>query len=205
MGRRAIDLTNQTFGELTAKRQVDFKSKNAKWECVCSCGNIVVTESQKLRKGTSRSCGCKRGEYKIKTMGTHGMTNTRIYRIWHSMISRCEYPGTNGYEFYGGRGISVCEEWRNNFEAFHNWAVKNGYSDKMSIDRIDNSRNYEPSNCRWADKYTQDNNRRSNVYIEMDGKKHTIAEWSRITGINKETIRSRIRSGKTGKELFKKV
>ena len=117
------------------------------------------------------------------------------------MKGRCGIPGYSGYEHYGGRGISVCDEWKNDFMAFYNWAMENGYTDNLSIDRIDVNGNYCPENCRWADSHTQSNNKRNNRYLEIDGKKKTIAEWAKISGIHPQTITDRIdKSGLTPKE-----
>ena len=204
MGRKAIDLTGQTFGYLTViKRDESNQSgKNAKWECLCVCGSTTITEGAKLRKGIAKSCGCKRGVLKISTMNTHGKTNTRLYRIWHSMKSRCDYD-FKGSERYRGRGIKVCSDWNDSFYKFYDWAISNGYSDFLTIDRIDSNGNYEPSNCRWADKLTQDNNRRSNKTLEINGESRTIAEWSRISRVKYETIRSRISRGCAGSDLIR--
>lgn len=203
MGRKAIDITGKTFGYLTVIEKIESTSKNAKFKCVCICGKEIETEGQKLRSGKTKSCGCRRGELKVKTMGTHGKTNTRLYRIWHSMISRCKYD-FKGSERYFGRGIKVCKEWENSFEVFYEWAMLNGYKDELTIDRIDFNGNYEPSNCRWVGKLDQDNNRGSNKKIEIKGEFHTIAEWSRISGVKYETIRSRLSRGETGIDLIKK-
>lgn len=197
MGRPHIDLSGQKFSELTVVgRDTTKRGKGAYWICRCSCDNTTSTEGAKLRKGKTKSCGCKRGKLKIETMGTHGMTNTRLYRIWHSMKSRCKYKSTNNYERYGGRGIKVCAEWDKNFELFARWAHSNGYKDYLSLDRENFDGNYEPSNCRWVKKVEQDNNRSSNRHIEHNGKQCTIAEFARIRGLKYETVRSRIRAGK---------
>ena len=202
MGRKAIDLTGQRFGKLTVIEKAETLNKNARFKCRCDCGNEMIVESQKLRNGKTNSCGCLRIEAIKKANTTHGQTKTRLYRIWHSMKSRCNYD-FKGSERYYGKGIKVCEDWENSFESFRDWAMDNGYTDDLTIDRIDSDGNYEPSNCRWAGKLTQDNNRSSNKKIEINGELHTIAEWSRISGVKYETIRSRLSRGKSGNDLIK--
>ena len=120
------------------------------------------------------------------------MTGTKIYYSYQGMLSRCKYPSNIGYHQYGGRGIKVCDEWANSFEAFYDWSMKNGYSEDLSIDRIDVNGNYEPSNCRWATRKTQMNNKTNSRYLTYNGETHTMAEWSDITGICYGTLKSRI-------------
>ena len=121
--------------------------------------------------------------------------NERLYRIWRAMRDRCQRKGNDRYENYGGRGISVCAEWQD-YESFKRWAVQSGYQEGLSIDRIDNDGNYEPSNCRWASNSEQCNNKRNNHIVEYEGESHTVAEWARITGIPYPTIQSRINRDK---------
>ena len=106
-------------------------------------------------------------------------------------------PNAKGYKNYGGRGIKVCDEWAESFKAFYEWAVSNGYDDTLTIDRIDVDGDYEPENCRWVDRTTQANNKRNNRILEVNGVKHTMMEWERLTGINHSTIISRLKSGYT--------
>jgi len=127
----------------------------------------------------------------------HGYSHTRIDHIYKSMISRChkvDYSNKN-YLKYGAKGITVCEEWRQNKVAFFEWAFANGYKEDLTIDRIDPSKGYSPENCRWVSYITQNNHRKSNRFIEVDGESHTIAEWSRITGVKPGTIQHRISHG----------
>jgi hypothetical protein len=123
------------------------------------------------------------------------ITKSRIYSTWHNMKSRCYNPNTQHYNHYGGRGIIVCDEWKNSFQAFHKWAIENGYRDDLTIDRIDVNGNYEPSNCRWVDMYCQNNNTSKNRYITHNGETKTAAEWARQYGINTRLFSTRMRRG----------
>lgn len=122
----------------------------------------------------------------------HGGAGTRLYNIWKHMKQRTSNPNDKNYPDYGGRGIRVCDEWVNDFPAFKTWAIANGYTDALSIDRIDVNGNYEPSNCRWIPFSNQGGNKRNCNYLSAFGKTATVAEWSKETGIPAETIRSRI-------------
>ena len=119
---------------------------------------------------------------------------TRLYNIWHNMRTRCYNPNYTYYNRYGGRGIAICEEW-NKYETFKKWALENGYSDNLTLDRKDNNKNYDPSNCRWVSRKTQANNRNNGLIIEFEGKRKTCAEWSEETGISYKTLENRIRHG----------
>lgn len=125
----------------------------------------------------------------------HGGTGTRLHKIWSSMKERCSRPTHSYYADYGGRGIAVCEEWRNDFPTFKKWAEANGYADNLTIDRKDVNGDYSPDNCRWATMREQQNNKRSNHLVSLNGVTHTITEWADILGINKTTIKERLRCG----------
>ena len=136
----------------------------------------------------------------------HGMIHTRLYSIWHCMKVRCYIKSCLSYKNYGGRGIKICDEWKNDFISFYNWSLANGYKDNLTIDRIDVNGNYEPSNCRWVSKKEQDNNRRTNRFIEYNGIKKTIQQWAEEKGINTYTLRKRIRMyGEKSEKLFMPV
>lgn len=188
---KSVDLTGQQFGKLTVlERNGTSRSRQAVWLCKCECGNTKNVQSYDLRSGNTQSCGCQRKENFTHT--SHGHSGERLHAIWVGMKSRCYNSHRKNYKDYGDKGVVVCDEWKENFEAFYNWAMANGYSDDLSIDRIDSDGNYEPSNCRWADSVIQMNNRTCAAIIECNGEKHTVAEWSRITGIKYATIYARI-------------
>lgn len=197
-GKR-IDLTGLKFSHLTVIEYVG-KEKYGQtiWKCKCDCGNYKDIRGSKLRSGEVKSCGCMRHPYK------HHMTDTRMYNIWCTMKARCFRPTCKKYKDYGGRGITMCDEWKNDFMSFYEWSMSNGYSDELSIDRIDNNGSYEPSNCRWADAITQSNNTRTNVYLTYQSETHTLAEWSRILGISYSTMIKRRSKGLTTEEILKK-
>lgn len=158
-----IDLLNQKFGRLTVIRKAGKTNQNAQlWECVCECGQHTFTTTARLRKGKTRSCGCLHLETLRTATYKHGGGGTRLYYSWYAMVDRCNNPKNKRFHRYGGRGISVCEEWEKDFSVFREWAMKNGYSDDLSIDRIDNDGNYEPSNCKWSTAKEQANNRSTN-------------------------------------------
>lgn len=134
------------------------------------------------------------------------LSRTRLYRIFDHMKQRCYNKHNTRYKDYGGRGIEVCNEWCNNFQVFSDWSMSNGYKEDLTIDRIDVNGNYEPSNCRWVDNVTQQNNKRNSVYLTYNGKSQTMAQWSRELGINRHTLNKRHQRGYTDTEcLFGRV
>ena len=129
----------------------------------------------------------------------------RLYGIWKGMKSRCNNPARKSYADYGGRGITVCDEWAQSFEKFRDWALANGYRDDLTLDRKENDGPYSPENCRWATQAEQSNNTRRNHIVEAFGESHTLAEWGKINGLSYNTIKTRMRKGATGEELVKPV
>lgn len=188
---KAIDLTGKRFGRLTVLSFVEDHRQGTYWLCRCDCGNEKVIKGQSLREGWTKSCGCFDRETKGSRASTHGLSKTRLYRIWVNMHRRCEYEKNGGYSYCGAKGITVCEEWKS-FEPFRDWALANGYTDNLTIDRIDNSIGYMPSNCRWVTMKAQENNRRNCHYLTLNGETHTVTEWAEIKGISKHTLSGRI-------------
>ena len=155
------DLNGAQFGRLTVTgRAENDKSGLVRWRCVCSCGKVVVARGQDLRRGRQVSCGCWRDENTTKRDTKHGHTGTRLHRIWKNMKSRCYNPRVASFKDYGARGIRICAEWVDDFEAFYTWAMTHGYRDDLTIDRIDVDSGYSPNNCRWATHAEQQQNKR---------------------------------------------
>lgn len=193
MSRKPIDLKGRQFGRLSVTREAEgYRSPGGQlhrqWLCLCACGETAKVRQQHLLNGHTESCGCASRD----SHTTHGMSKTPAYRSWKSMMSRCYSEKDIGWKHYGGRGIGVCDRWHD----FLNFASDMGQPPKgMSIDRIDPDGDYGPGNCRWADRLTQSNNRRSNVRLYFRGKEMTIAEWAREIGVSAETLKRRIDKG----------
>lgn len=188
-----IDLTGQKFGRLTViERAENNKNGSSQWVCRCECGNNKVVFIGNLKNGHTTSCGCLQREQAVKANTKHGMKHTRIYNEWCGINRRCYNQNDRCYNNYGGRGITICDEWKNDFQAFYNWAMANGYADDLTIDRIDVNGNYEPSNCRWITRKEQGNNTRRNHLLTYNGKTQTLAQWADEIGISYDTLCSRI-------------
>lgn len=185
------DLSNQKFGKLTAIAPAGKQGKAILWRCVCECGNEKTVRGNNLTTGAVRSCGCMMKENNLK----HGGSKTRLYRIWGGIIRRTEDCNRKEYADYGARGIRMCTEWRDDFAEFQRWSLENGYTDSLSIDRIDPDGNYCPENCRWSGKLQQENNKRVNLILTVNGESKTAAEWATISGIPAYQIRKRKRHG----------
>lgn len=184
------DLSNKQFGYLKAIKYVRVPNLvKIHWECICVCGKTHIASAANLKKGDIKSCGCMRGKLLSKANKKHGLSKSRIYYIWNNMLGRITNPNNKDYPNYGGRGITVQEDWKT-FDNFYN-DMKEGYSDLLTLDRINNNKGYSKQNCRWANITTQSTNRRTNVVI--GGK--TLSEISYSLGGNRHLVRTRLNLG----------
>jgi len=190
------DLVGQKFGRLVVLYDTgERKNGNVVWHCKCDCGNEVDRRSDHLTSGATKSCGCYNRERAAEVHTTHGMARQRerhpVYLAWHDMLQRCENPNFTTYKDYGGRGIRVCEEWHD-AKIFIDWALANGWREGLTIDRINNNGNYEPSNCRWVTRKEQARNKRNNHLITFNEKTQPMAQWAEEVNISVQTLSARI-------------
>ena len=196
---KMIDMTDQTFnGCKVIKREGSDKDRKATWLCQCFCGKSFITTGKSIRLGFTKSCGCHKKNI-IMNAGmnnkTHGMTKTRLYRIWRGIKKRCRYEKDASYKYYGSKGIDVCDEWFDSFDNFKDWALSNGYNDSLTIDRIDNSKGYYPENCKWSTYKEQARNRSNNVKMNFRNESLTKSEVAEKLGISRNLLQYRLNKG----------
>lgn len=198
MNKNIIDLTGKRFGLLTVI-EIAGKAPNGRiqWRCICDCGTEKIVKGHDLKSGETKSCGCYKYRKKLDSKNRIPATSKRLYKVWASMIQRCENKRCERYGDYGERGIRVCDEWRKNYYSFENWALSKGYIEsakrgQCTIDRIDNNKGYCPENCRWVTNKIQCNNRRNNRLLTLNGETHTLTEWADIKGIPGQVVRDRL-------------
>ena len=203
---KRLDLTGQRVGRLTVVEACEnYVSKTGRkysaWLCRCDCGNYKKVLTINIRQKTVRSCGClakkvhsQSVQKAIKASTKHGDTGSRLYQIWAAMKRRCYNPNTAYYEIYGGRGVTVCESWQN-YVPFKEWAYSVGYTDTLTLDRIDCDGDYTPNNCRWISIQEQQRNRRNNRRYEYNGNYYTVQEIAAMTGLKPRTVQGRIEQG----------
>ena len=201
VGGRQSNLVGQVFGRLTATEDLGNVEGYRAYRCLCSCGEETMVAAYRLlhEKGP-RSCGCLQREAVTK----HGMEGTSIYTTWQMMRARCEDPRHKSFPSYGGRGIAVCERWKNSFQNFYD-DMGEPPSNLHTLDRRDNDGNYEPENCRWATPEEQANNRSNSVFIEYGGRRQTLTQWAREYGIHPITLAGRLKRGWSVKNALKTV
>lgn len=205
-----VDISGNKFGRLTAVKVDHSDGHSNFWLCKCDCGNLIVVRLQHLRQGMTKSCGCLQREMR-KTRGerskigertrTHGLSSHPLHNVWNGMKSRCYNHNHKYFHRYGGRGISICNEWKDNFLDFYNWCVNHGYKDGMTVDRIDNDGDYKPSNCRLVDYVKQANNKSNTIYVIHNGKSYTISDICKITGLKRRTVYERVKKGLSFEEI----
>lgn len=198
MGKQAvlIDLTGKQFGYWEVlKRTSNGKYNQSMWLCRCKCGNEKIVSGNDLRRGKTISCGCYRKDLISNRFSTHKQSKTRLYRIWCAIKKRCFNTNAYYYNRYGGRGITMCEEWKDNFVSFYNWSIINGYKENLSIDRTDNDGDYIPNNCRWVEPKIQQRNKHNNHREYFSGKLLCLADIAELTGYSFKAIQHRIKRG----------
>lgn len=199
------DLSGRRFGRLIVLTRAENNARGKSyWLCQCDCGEKTKVRADGLRGGSSQSCGCLGRERRLKATQKHGLSKCSqyyhpLYSVWDGIIQRCTNSNSGSYRLYGERGIAICKEWRNDFTSFYNWALSNGYEKGKQIDRINVDGGYKPSNCRWVTTYEQARNKRSNVYVEYEGKKMCLTDAAALAGIKMATIYYR---RKRNKPLF---
>ena len=162
----------------------------------CDCGNEKVVYAAHLKRGYTKSCGCIQREMMVNRKTTHGETGTPLFNVWMSMKERCRNPNVRTYHRYGGRGISVSEEW-NLYENFRDWAHENGYEAGLEIDRIDNNGNYSPDNCRWATRKQNTRNTSKTIFLNAFGERKSLADWAEDDRcvVERKTLWRRLKDG----------
>lgn len=195
------DLTGKRFGRLTVIKKIGAaKNRQILWLCKCDCGKEKIIIGSSLKNGYSTSCGCYAKEIHSKNNSTHNCSKNRLYNVWALIKQRVYNKNNKEYADYGGRGITICKEWSEDFMSFFKWAYANGYDEnakkgECTIDRINVNGNYEPSNCRWVAMKIQNLNKRNNKILSLNGESHTISEWEKITGIGNHLIAKRLKLG----------
>lgn len=189
------NIQGQKFNMLTVISQTNERiDRKVVWLCKCDCGNYTKAIAKDLISNNKKSCGCLK--YATHNM-THGLSKTRIYKIWLGIKKRCYNPTSGSYKHYGKRGIIMCDEWKNDFMAFYNWAMTNGYTDKLSIERNNVNGNYEPSNCCWIALAKQSCNTRKTRYVTYNGETKSLSTFCKELNISRTAVIQRVKRGDT--------
>lgn len=195
------DLTGQKFNKLSVIKLDETRKARPYWICRCDCGNTVSVRADLLKTGNTKACGCLHKKHGQALQGNH----SRLYGIYNDMKRRCYNKRNKSYRFYGEKGITVCNEWLGDdgFLKFLEWSNFNGYSENLSIDRIDPDGQYSPLNCRWVEWGVQANNKSNNLNVSYNGKTQSLANWCRELNLNYSKVRQRLYHGKTFEESIK--
>ena len=198
MRKSDIDHTGERYGSWTIKSKTIKKKVFAQ----CDCGSIFERDVYSILNGKSTNCGCIQNIKTKERMTTHGKSSKKIYKVWRSMLVRCNNKNSKSYKDYGGRGIFVCDEWKTSFENFYSWATENGYKEGLEIDRINNDKEYSPNNCRIVNREDNANNKRNTRMITINNETKTAKEWSEISGISRRLIIDRFHKGWREEDLL---
>lgn len=203
------DLTGNKYGRLTVVGLSPKKSgRKSFWVCKCLCGNEHLVRSDSLKSGNVQSCGCLKKEQdkdNLTKNHRHKESHTHLYKTWLGMKARVSNRNNKRYERYGGRGITMCDDWLKNYESFRDWAKRNGYDENLTIERVDVNGNYEPNNCTWIPFAEQANNRTTTIWVEWEGRKQNIAQWAKELGFNRRTLYDRYHRGDRPPYLFREL
>lgn len=198
---KLMDLTGQRFGRLVAlKYEGRTKSYQSRWLVLCDCGNQTIVLAGALKSKKTQSCGCLQRERTSKAKTTHGLYHdqnrrrSKLNRVWCTMKERCQNPNSKSFKDYGGRGITICDEWQK-YQPFFVWAMLHGYQEGLQIERMNNDGNYEPDNCRWATKKEQGKNKRNNITISFNGKTQILREWADELQVDRRLLEARVKRG----------
>ena len=200
---KKYDLKGKTFGYYKVLELAEPRNGVRTWKCECTlCGNIRYVSTHALVSGKQKSCGCQSYVGEKNGFYSHGLSNHKLNALWRNIKTRCYNPRCQSYNNYGLKGIKMCDEWKNNFMAFYEWAINNGYKEGLSIERLDYTKDYEPSNCTFITMAEQQRNKSNLRMITYNGETHCLAEWCRVLNISYYRTISRIKNGWTIKEAF---
>lgn len=188
---RFIDRTNRRYGRLLVLSFAGVKNKKTMWRCICDCGNELIVKGELLANGHTKSCGCLSTQIK-RAPKKHGLRYHPLYHTWLNMKDRCLNPNNSHYHIYGGRGVGICDEWKANFTSFYEWAIANGWSKGLSIERIDVNKGYYPENCIWIPLSQQSLNKRNTIKVEVGEETLSVHEYAASIKCPPVTIYSRI-------------
>ena len=209
---KKLNIIGEKYNKLLVIEEEKPRANNRMFKCICDCGNITIVSMSNLRANRIVSCGCHKREICMKRSVSHNQRHTFLYEVWKGIKQRCYNSHNKSYHNYGGRGIVVCNEWKDNFQAFYDWSYANGYSvenqkdekHKLTIDRIDVNGNYEPSNCRWVDRKTQASNMRTTKQITINGETKCLSEWFRVLKVSAWEYYKKIKNGMTSEQALTK-
>lgn len=205
-----IDLSNNRFGRLTVIK-LDTTKNGTRWLCKCDCGNIKSINAYLLKSNATKSCGCYNKEVARSRMTgkkfgfKHGLSKHPLMSVWDGMVQRCTNRNNINFSSYGGRGIDVCDEWKNNYKSFYDWAINNNWSKGLQIDRINNNGNYNPNNCRIVTRSVNMRNTSRNKMLSNNGVRKCVADWAIEFNVRSNTIITQLRRGWTEERIFNKI